>query len=596
MSLATGPSADDVETTDLDRLEGISLRRREYPEAARHGGAGKFVLDDVDRDQDDVRSSFDVPDESHVPDGSLYQHARGAQYAQEPTHDPVADRDRYVLSREYYHPDDDETDQYAVVMTDSPWKAGTESGGRYSPYYKYDLKLKPISGDGSIDWRHDASRSLNVKIHPQYDNLVYKDGSDLSLPHGEGTMVRVQATWIDDPDELLERAAHLVGHALGYGVRSRDLVRDSCTFFKAEQHYRVPESRESDLVHTVRQSAELLAGHGSDLETAGIAQSDKWLECKIRTSDWHNLGFPLMPGQSAPNILLKVYYADAQENLEYPYDQPKIEVALEGAPGNGVHWSDWERIHAILENILVSHLLWSGVPQDELIADDYSDGAAAPSTTIEHPTDRRAWLRDHYESLVPDLYREATKTNTQLVYDILTVVRESDGPTTYDELVEKTGAARRTIRYHVQRLDDDVGGDDPGILSRVQDAVTFVDFSSRFFADQADDALDEIHPDDQPADRERRADARRDRRERRRDQEDVDDDQESGGDLDDDTDSGSEPRNGSNPESASSDRNSWRYLSDLDVEPDQAATAIAREFVDGDHVRLRTDPYDWLGD
>lgn len=200
--------------------------------------------------------------------------------------------------------------------------------------------------------------------------------------------------------------------------------------------------------------------------------------------------------------------------------------------------------------IVLSHLRWAGVTAGDLVPDDRSYGPGAPPTTWQHPEGRRFWLKQHYESLVPDLYREATKPNTQLVYDILDCVRRH-GTVTYEQLMEETGGAYRTVREHVSRLCE-IGGEEPGILTKIQDACTFVAFSSRYFEEGANNALDQINPDDTPEDREERAEKRR---ERRREREEATDDQTDQSENEDDT-------NGQ-----------WRYFSQVPLTYDRARFA-----------------------
>jgi flagellar biosynthesis GTPase FlhF len=175
---------------------------------------------------------------------------------------------------------------------------------------------------------------------------------------------------------------------------------------------------------------------------------------------------------------------------------------------------------------------------------------------------------------VPELYREATKPHTTLVYDILDCVRQY-GTVTYERLMEETGAAYRTVREHVTRLCDEVGGNEPGILEKVQDAVTFIAFSSRFFEDHADEALDQVLPDDTPEQRQQRAEERRERREQRQ----AHHDEESEGTTADDAQAAER----------SDERSTWRYFDQIALTPEQLADALDEEFLPTDHVRVRVD-------
>jgi hypothetical protein len=587
------PASTDSPTDDGDRVEGIQTTTERLPEPAIHGAAGKFVLQDAYRPADPVVEQWAVGDGRRIPDGSLYQWARAAQYACEPVEDDTG-RERYVLSREYEHPDDDEDDQYAVVLTDSRWKVGTGTGDDYRPWFKYDLTLKPLDADGTVAWDRTPARALTVKLHPQVEGLVYQDGNELRLPHGEGTLVQVQATWAETFAEFRERAAGLVAHALGYGWAASDVVPDSEGFHKLELHHRFIAEKEADVVHTLRQSADLLAQHAADVTTKGIHEDDTWLEAQLATDAWEQLGFRRFDASA----LLKAYYPDATDSVEYPMDQPKLEVALQGTGDGAIPAAQWDELLAALNEILLSHLKWAGVSAAGIVADDYSDGPAADPVAWAHPEGRRHWLRKHYESLVPALYREATSQHTDLVYDVLDVIRRH-GTCTYQTLMNETGAAYRTVREHVRRLEE-LGGGDPGIVERIQDVETWVAFSSRYFEDEADEALAEIKPDDTPADREARAERRRQRRKKRRARR-TDDDPEpdedpdwsrEGGAVGDGDGAASTGADGSEDGSGDGrdDRGPiWKAFDEVSLTARQLGEALEREFVPPDHVRVRVD-------
>ncbi|MDR5673100.1 hypothetical protein RH858_08050 [Halalkaliarchaeum sp. AArc-GB] len=566
MSIDAASPAGTPDSDDLPRVEAITTETRSLPEPASHGAAGMFVLNDSCRPASSV--DWDAGRGRNLPDGSVYQHARAAAYAldDERVHDSDAEKDRIVLSRDYVIGGA----EHAVVMTDSRWRGGKGEGDDYSPWWKYDLTLKPVDGDGEIAWGRTPVEALTLKIQPQYPDLVDSRGQGVETPYGLGSLVHVQATWVDDPYELLEKAQDLLKHALNYDFDSHLVNHDSLRFWKAEAHVRFSKEKLQDMVHTLRQSADLMARHAADLETTGIHEENEWLEAKITSSDWEQLGFPQL---NVP-ILLKIYQSDAGERAEFPFNQPKIEAALLGNPGGEkLHFDRWDAVMQALEEIVLSHLTWADVGVGDLIEDDYFDGAAADPCEWKHPEGRRDWLKQHYESLVPDLYREATKANTTLVYDILDVVRRY-GRVNYQTLMDETGAAYRTVREHVTRLCA-MGGEEPGILKKIQDVETWVAFSSRYFEEDADEALDQVRPDDTPEDRRERAEERRERRREQRDDENDDDQEE---DADD--------QEGDRADWVSVDRLSWT-LSQL------ARAAEKGHLVDED-VRVNVTPYDWL--
>lgn len=592
--MTTDAPADDVleerpPELNLDRNEGIATVAKRLPKAPAHGFAGSFVLND--RDRDAVEIGVDVG-HRNLPDGSLYQHARAAWYA----HEDLADGQSVVLTTDYNPSWSDHEDRLAVVLTSSGWRAGQETSNGYRQWYKYDLKLRQLDQDAEPTSRPPAE-SLNVKIQPQVDGLVSSDGEPLDLPYGEGTLLSVQTTWVESTDEVLERSLELVQEVLDYDHEPGTINPESRRLWKAEAHHRFDAEREADVVHTIRQSTDLLARHAADVNESARHDQNRWLEAKITTKDWQQLGFPDL---EAP-VLLKVYYGENPEAVSYPLDQPKIEAALAGNPGQDkLSWDRWDEILAALREIVLTHLTWADVGPEDLVADEFSDGPTEEPWTFALPQGRREWLREHYESLVPEIYREATKHNTALVYDILEVVRRHE-TVSYEDLMRETGAAYRTIREHVARLQDLGGVDEPGILKKVQDHVTFVAFSSRTLEEHADDVLDEINPDDTIEDQRRRAEERRERRrERARDQDessdpdDVQDDVDGAGATA--SDAADRSAGGSSSGTDQKDAEIWRTFGEVAVTGDQMGRALDQEYLEPEHVEIRTDPYPLFAD
>ena len=187
------------------------------------------------------------------------------------------------------------------------------------------------------------------------------------------------------------------------------------------------------------------------------------------------------------------------------------------------------------------------------------------------PQGRRSMLKRRYEDVSTEVYKEALKTNTEAVYDILKVVSEESGAS-YDTLEERTGLARSTVRYHVRRLAEN------GVFARLGNPVLVV-FISRQLLDRAKEIIREIKPGDQAEEMQERAEERRERREER------DDDARDEDGLQEDSDDSDDGRG---------DRGDWEYFEKLELEPDQVSAALERGYLAEDHVRLRADPYDWI--
>jgi len=604
------------DTGDHLRLEGVETTTEVLPEPARHGANLHMVLNDLYIPQSEIPHDYGDRD---LGDGSLYQHARAAWYAADDAGEIITrensrggEREYVVLTKDYEFEDQ----EVAVTLNSSRCELGTvSSAGNHRQWYKYNLTLQPVAEDGEIRWNDTPTTSLNVIIRPQYPELAKESNGEVtenwSPPFGSGTELIIKTTWADNPDVIQGRAFRLLEEVLGYTPDELDVQQESRRFWKAEVHHRVMKEVADELVHVMRQSAELLARREADLEERSVHSDGEWQIVQLTTDGWEQLGFPILTGQ---DIQIKLYLPDAPaEYLEHPYDQPKLEVSIMGRPSSGeaYHADRWEQVYTILEEILCSHMKWADVGAEHVLQDAMSEGPHADLLRWEHPEGRRAWLRDHYESLIPRLYAEARKADTTAVYDILHSVKRH-GTATYDQIAEDVGLHRATVRGHVARL---CGTEDsPGILKRITDACTFVAFSATFWEDDADEALAQTYPDDTAEDRRERRESRVEERllkrtlgmtpaetERHQDWEQSDleelleavdraagDGQEDGGD-----DPGQDDLQ---EDDAQEDGPLWELLSDLPLSSEELAVSLQEEIVQEDHVQLRTDPYPALAD
>ena len=99
--------------------------------------------------------------------------------------------------------------------------------------------------------------------------------------------------------------------------------------------------------------------------------------------------------------------------------------------------------------------------------------------------------------------------------------------------------------------------------------------------DEAEEILRRIYPDDQVDDMMERAEQRRERREERDDPSSVGDGDQEASDDQDDARDGDRGRN-----------SEWEYFENLRLEAHQLATALEKEHLEGDEVRVRTDRRD----
>ncbi|WP_058365104.1 winged helix-turn-helix domain-containing protein [Haloparvum sedimenti] len=463
--------------------------------------------------------------------------------------------------------------EWVVQLTSSRWKAGTGTGDDYSAYYKYDLTLRERDEEGDL---HKTGKACSLRVIPQFDDLNYEDGSELTLQYGDGSLVRCSTTWADSADEVEGRMLDVLEIVLDVdrGRLLEDREPDSRRLTDAEAHHRFDIGWKRQVIEVMDQTQELIAYGGmSEIEAHQYRQREGYLEALLDADRWHLLGFE----RTTYDIELKCYQAAGWTEIprEDPAHHPKLEASFAGVDGDGAlpHVDDWDEVMSVLHSIVSAHLEWAGVGRDELVADDYQPGPASPDYRYAHPCGRREQLRERYEAVGTEIHREALKANTQAVYDILRVIATESGAS-YDTLEERTGLARSTIRYHVSRLAE------VGVAEKVSNPVLVV-FPSLAVLNEAEDILRRIYPDDQVDDMIDRAEKRRERREERDDPSSVDDLEES--DDQDDAGDGDRRRD-----------SEWAYFHDLSLEPHQLANALEREYLDGDEVRVRTDRRDWV--
>jgi len=546
-----------------------------------HNYTGTFVLDDTD-----LPAPLDAPEYSHVPDGSLYQRSRVTVLNADDDEKVVIkdsrgrEKEYVVLTREYNPNWLPGSETFAVTLLDSSWQAGIGEDDDYSPLYKYDLKMWPTDTDGQIQTGYDLLHSLTVKVIPQYNQIrgestVYPDGSEFQPPIGEGTKLRVSTTWAERAEEAFTRAHDMIRQSLGHSMDVGDIYDESKTSLRQEAHVRFHKSKAADLKHALQQSADLIPHKNGDIDNYdGEARNGTWELFRFQSSDWHLIG-----GRDTGNVEIgiKIYFTADHEEAEGHAQHPKCEAWLADSKGDRVPWAAYDDMQQVLEELVISHLIHAGVRREHLIADDMFKPSERPTRRMEYSNERREWLREHYQSLEPAVFHEGMREQTALPYDILCYLVHN-GETDYDELAEATGAARRTIREHVRRLEQDVGGESPGILKRIRSSKTVVTFAHEMWQ-VAREAVEKVRPDDTPDDRDERADDRREQREEREQRDDLeasdepDDEQDDLGNADE------------------LFRDDWRRLSELSAGIEQARTLPQDAIkVNIRHPNWQTDP------
>jgi hypothetical protein len=285
----------------------------------------------------------------------------------------------------------------------------------------------------------------------------------------------------------------------------RDCVDGSRRLYKAESHIRFDLDKKNDVVETLERSKGLIEfGGNSEIDAAQERFRQGWVEASVDADRWELLGFD----DRRFSTMLKCYQVRDwfKRSASDPLRYPKLEASFSGVDsGKLPHIDEWNDVVGHLREIVATHAHWAGVDAGDLVADDYFDGPAAKPFTYGRPDGRRDMLRRRNEQRGTAIYREALKESTMAVYDLLNVVASERGAT-YDTLVEKTGLAYSTVRYHVARLVDE------GVLERLSNPVLVV-FENDDLLERARDVLEECYPGDDVEDRDERAEERRERRE-----------------------------------------------------------------------------------
>ena len=454
--------------------------------------------------------------------------------------------------------------EHVLLVTSSRWKAGTGIGEEYTAYYQQHIKLRERDADGDL---HKPALALHIEVMPQYEDLVYKSGDRLECPYGEGTRAICRTTWAESPIEIETRMYDALRAV--YGDEALNLAADgipidrndeSRRLLKAEAHVRLAEQKKNSVVESIDQSKELIDWGGrSEIEAAQQREAKGWIESRLVSDRWDLLGFDDMPFKTG----LKLYQVQDWHKRpeDDPFRHPKLEAAFEGVDRGALpHVDDWDEVMAHLRSIVSTHLAWAGVEREDLVSDDYFDGSLVDEYEYQHPEGRRSMLRRRYEDRATDVWRAAVHPQTTAIYDILRVVAREKGAT-YDMLVDRTGLARSTVRYHVAKLED------KDVLKRLGNP-TLVVYDAEALRDKAEEILRSVQPDDTPEDAEERAEEREERREEQQNSDDE-----------------------VNQEETSQARSAWDYLEKLSMTSADLYTAL--ETTDGElgdrDVRVRLD-------
>lgn len=443
---------------------------------------------------------------------------------------------------------------FALRFKSSGWKAGTETRTNgYRQWYEYHLTLRErVRSGGGTRWKEPLGISLDIHIQPQSGELVYPDGSNFSLPYGEGTKIWVQTTYPDGPDDMVERSTNALEACFDYGYSG--YIPGSARITKLESHVRFDIEAKNRAVECLENSKRLIAYGGSaELSAWQKMTQTGWLEARVDSDRWDLLGFD----SAGFGETMKIYQMGdwADRPPEDPLYHPKWEAAYQGGGESHPPLSAWSGLSERLQHKVVQHCWWAGISPDDLVSDPHYLG---PSENVGRYRDlegRRDDLKAIYDDLRLPIISEMDK-GTRGPFDILSVVLDHSGAD-YDTLEAETGLSRSTIRYHVARFED------LGFVERVSNP-TWVFFEAPYVEDMVREIVNGWEPDTvarKRIERGKRADERRDARESKSTETDESDEQAA--------------------------RALFRYIEEVGITPDQLSTLIAQGELSERDVRVR---------
>lgn len=369
---------------------------------------------------------------------------------------------------------------------DAPWTDGKDELGFFSTrveygehrdrgftqFYAQVLNLYEDVQEAEIA-NNPAKR--RVEIHKRDRDLCYEDGNEYTWPEGwqtghqyEGTLLKIQASYIDHPSEAIAHAFELIEATdilSGYELRQvKDPIPETIRFSGLESHHRIHKNHEKDAIDTLRDSAKLVSTEGNGQETATIEKGHHQIY-SFRNDRLDFLGYDTTVEwqhhngtegtETIDQHYLKVYRhknAELYSNTD-PRAHPKIEAKADGAyPAPA-----WDAVKEHLDTILNSHTKdFAGIPATGLVEDDFHNGIDQELVTTQSPDTYRIQLQEYFQStgLKKDIISLLVNNRTNSAKDILYTLIRLGRPISYDELKAETGLTKRTIRKWVKELEE----------------------------------------------------------------------------------------------------------------------------------------------
>lgn len=574
------PGADEADPDDVDDDYGFEVI--DYPDPITHGVGVDAVLNDGP-DGADYR---DDPD-------TVYRRLLAAwrEHVEEP------DREPYVVVENAHRVFEFADDDYPahLCLKSSGWKVGTDATGTGVENQRFEYSLQLVRYDPEDDDLLPTKPlpvNFQTWVRPQEEGLVYKSGDELALPFGTGTKFHTQTTYAE-PLAAVNRTMQVVTVALEALGRDRPdwsaLNRDSLKVWKAEVHHRILKDLMSVACGTLDQAKRLINyGGGAEMEQHSKRAEAGRVRELVRADRWDRLGFVQPDGLE---LAVKVYRSSNWHAYrDETYKHPKVEAFLAGTANDQQlpHVREWSALRSVLRQLATGICVRSGVAMGDLVQDDYYDAWERDLVDVPIPMGWRSKLEEANEERERQIYRQTMSSLSRARWDVLWTVAQYEGAT-YDQLQEVTGLSRDYIREIVRELEDEE------ILARLTWPRLIV-YHNEELRVNAIELLQNVHPDEGLHTIKERAEERRERREQRRQQaaqdgDDAEDGDGSGSAVDGDSGASSDPTSDEEPFA----EGTWHRFDELEVlSPEELRNALERDYVDGAHVAVRTDHYDWL--
>lgn len=333
------------------------------------------------------------------------------------------------------------SNSHVLTFTRSDYMAGRfDSTGEYTPEPKFDITVRERRQDGELK---SPPIKLTLKVEPHSSELRYEDGNCFSSPiKRDGTRLTVRTGAVDNWQEGFNRALRLIEEAIDASV-SPPIHKDTKRITPPECFYRLSIDVLPELHECLKDTAALLPP-AADSEFKRMGKEGSII---LDAKQFDEIGF----GDCDGHYRLKVYFPRTDAGVDAT-GGVKFEVHYKTEESRYHHPSDWPAIIKPLEQLLVSHCVFAGVSNEDVMAGGHYQSRDRPTRTYQIPKDRRSRVLDEYDTLLirvlTDVLNPRSSTKAQTLYAI-----SAAQYLMYDDLGDRIDKSRSAIQYHVEHLE-----------------------------------------------------------------------------------------------------------------------------------------------